>query len=329
MGLPGGINTRSGGGANLIAYEHYDRRFLKYAIPRLAWWQFAQKRPLPRYSGDSITFTRYSTFARATTALTEGTTPATGKTLTASLLSATAREWGDYVAISSFLDLTSIDPKVSETSALLGIQAGETVDYILQADTLTASEVTANYIYPTGQHFSAGNVTSTLDTSLVRQGVYRLRKAKAIRFEGNYWVAIISPESEFDLTGDTAATAAGRIGWMPTQQYAGAERIFQGEIGKWFGVRFVEDTSPITFDVSGTISGNGDGAVHPCAIFGQEAYGATELDGRKIIVKESGPQDTSNPLNMYRTVGWKQVFANRVLNPDWIRTIVAGATLSG
>jgi N4-gp56 family major capsid protein len=285
---------------------------------------------LPRSSGDSINFTRYSTLTRQTTPLSQGVNPSAGQTLTASIISATAREWGDYVTISSFLDLTSIDPKVSETSALLGIQAGETIDYVLQADVLTASDVTGQRIFPTGQHFSAGDVTSVLDTTLMRRASYQLRQAKAIRFEGNYWVAIISPASEFDLTGDDSTGAvSNRVGWHATQEYAGSERIFQGEIGKWFGIRFVEDTQPITFDVSGTVSADGDGAVHPTAVFGQEAYGATELDGRKIIIKESGPQDTGNPLNMYKTVGWKQVFANLPLNGNWIYTIMTGATLSG
>lgn len=327
--VPPNNTTTSDAGVDLVRFEYYDRKFLKYAIPYLAWWQFAQKRPLPRHSGDSINFIRYNLLNKVTNPLSEGVNPSAGQTLSATTISATAREWGDYVTISSKLDLTSIDPKVSEATALLGVQAGETIDFVMQADVLTASTVTGNRIFPTGQHFSAGNVTSVLDTRLLTQANYRLRKAKGIRFEGNYWVCIMSPAVEFDLVGDDQAALNNRVGWHSTQQYAGAERIFQGEVGKWFGIRFVQDTNPITFDVSGNAVTDGTGSVHPTVVFGQEAYGATELDGRKIKVKEAGAQSTDNPLDMFRTVGWKQVFANMPLNGAWIRTIMTGATLSG
>lgn len=324
-----GVNIGSGDDASLIAFEYYDRKFLRYAVPKLAWYQFGQKRPLPMGEGDSITFSRYTPFGRVSTPLTRGVNP-DGQSLTAGTLTAGIDEWGGVVPISSYLDLTSIDPKVSETSGLLGVQAGETLDWVIQARTLTAGTVTAKNIYPAGENFgTATPITSVLDTSLIRQAVFRLKIAKAIMFEGAYWVCIISPHAEFDITGSTD--------WVEASKYAGSKQLFEGEIGRWFGVRFVEDTNPLTFAANNGVSAGSTlpgvcgstGALVPTVVFGQESYGVSELTGRKIIIKIPGPQDTSNPLNMWKTVGWKQTFGNRFLNENWIRPIWTAATLSG
>lgn len=324
-------NLTTGGGADLIAFQYYDRLFLLYALPRLAWYQFAQKRPLPRSQGDLIWFTRYNTLGRLNAALTEGQNPSS-QTLSLARLSAQVNEWGGVLAISSLLDLTSIDPEVSEAAALMGIQAGETVDWQVQLQTLTAGAVTGRYIYPSGENFSsaaATQITSTLDTAMVREGVFRLKIAKTVKFDANYFASIISPYAEFDLTGDS--------GWVDASLYAGATQLYEGEIGKWFGVRFVEDTNPLTLGQNNNtlasttlppLSGS-TGALGITPIFGKESFGVSELTGRKIIIKTSGPNDTFNSLNMFRTVGWKQTFATRFLNENWIAPLISNLTLSG
>jgi hypothetical protein len=48
--------------------------------------------------------------------------------------------------------------------------------------------------------------------------------------------------------------------------------------------------------------------------------------GNRIYVKTPGPQDTSNPLDIYSTVGWKAFFAVKVLNAAWIVRIFSAAT---
>lgn len=322
------LSTDSGGGAELIAFKYYDRLFLLYALPRLAWYQFAQKRPLPRSQGDTIFFTRYNTLGRINVELTQGQNP-TSQALSLARLSAQVREWGGVLAISSLLDLTSIDPEVSEAAALMGIQAGETLDWIIQADTLTPGDVTGRYVFPAGENFSTTTpVTSILDTSAIREAVFRNKIAKSVKFDGNYFASIISPYAEFDLTADTD--------WVDASLYAGSTQLFEGEIGKWFGVRFVEDTNPLTFASSSTTTANtlpaasgSTGSLGITPVFGRESFGVSELTGRKIIIKTSGPNDTFNALNMFRTVGWKQTFANRRLEPKWIVPLVRALQLSG
>lgn len=324
-------NTTTSNLADLVAFQYYDRLFLLYQIPRLAWYQFAQKRPLPKNQGTAVVFTRYTRFGRVASKLTEGTNP-NANVLSAARISATVEEWGGHIAISSFLDATSIDPEVSEAVSILGIQAATTLDWQVQLSALTHPSVTARYMYPAGQNFSnvtSTQITSILTTDAVTEAVFRLKISESPKFDGGYYGAIVSPYMEYDITQDSD--------WVTAAEYAGSTQLYEGEIGKWFGVRFVEDTLPLTLAQNNgatasttlpTVCGS-TGALGFCPVFGKESFGVTELTGRKIIIKTGGPQDTSNALDMFRTIGWKQTFVTRHLNEKWIVPIVRAMTLSG
>jgi hypothetical protein len=58
-----------------LMQSYYDKQLLKRVVEVIVYNQFAQKRPLPRYEGKTITFSRYSNLGLATTALTEGVNP--------------------------------------------------------------------------------------------------------------------------------------------------------------------------------------------------------------------------------------------------------------
>ena len=45
-----------------------------------------------------------------------------------------------------------------------------------------------------------------------------------------------------------------------------------------------------------------------------------------IYVKTPGPSDTSNPLNLYSTVGWVAYFVAKMLNTNWVVVIKTGVT---
>ena len=47
------------------------------------------------------------------------------------------------------------------------------------------------------------------------------------------------------------------------------------------------------------------------------AFGVVDFDGGvNVYVKKSGPQDTSNPLDQYATVGYKITYANKMLDEN-------------
>ena len=45
-----------------------------------------------------------------------------------------------------------------------------------------------------------------------------------------------------------------------------------------------------------------------------------------IYVKNPTDSDTSNPLNLYSTIGWRATFAAKVLNSAWIIAVKTGVS---
>ena len=103
--------------------------------------------------------------------------------------------------------------------------------------------------------------------------------------------------------------------------YTDPTQLKAGIVGKLHGVEFVETNNGMT--VASTVT------VYETFVFGKNAYGTVSLDnqpGNRIYVKTPGPQDTSNPLDIYSTVGWKAFFGVKTLNASWIISIQTGAT---
>ena len=76
------------------------------------------------------------------------------------------------------------------------------------------------------------------------------------------------------------------------------------------------------------IGGGGESgaAARSSFICGKGAVAQVKIGGNgdsRIIVKRPGSNDTSNPLDMYSTVGWKvDAFAAKVLNTSWVINMV-------
>ena len=80
--------------------------------------------------------------------------------------------------------------------------------------------------------------TDTLTVNEIRKAVRTLKKAKARPFADDgrrpHYICICSPDAVYDLQNDSL--------WQDVSKYSGAENIYSGEIGRLFGVVFVEST---------------------------------------------------------------------------------------
>jgi len=292
-----------------LMQTYYDKLFLSRQKPILIMEQFGQKRTIPPRSGKVIQFTKYTVLPKNTVALTEGENP-TGLTLSATSITATVAEYGDYTKISSLLSVTAFDPNISEKVELFSDQCALSSDYIIATAAVATTTVQIANGKATINNLEATDVVNTLE---IRKAVRTLKNNKALRFNG-YLIGVINPYSGFDLMGDDA--------FVEAKEYAGAGALFEGEYGKWMGVRFVETTEPYT--EAGAIT-----TVYHNLIFGKEAYGIIPLANvgeKKIYVKNPGPQDTSNPLDRFSTCGWARTFTAKILNNNWIVDLKSGAS---
>lgn len=283
----------------------YSDYLIDNAKPMLVHDQFGQKHPIPKNGGKTIEFRKYSPFAKALTPITEGVTPE-GHKLNVTNLTATVAQYGDYVELSDVLLLSAIDNNLVEATKLCGNQAGETLDTVTREVLVGGT----NVMYSGG---ASARSALAADNKLTVDDCFKaarfLKTQKAQKIDG-YYVAIIHPDVAYDLMRSDD--------WVKASEYAGSTQIFEGEIGRIAGIRFVETTEAKIFAKAG--SGSKD--VYATLVLGANAYGVTEIEGGGLqhIVKQLGSAGTADPLNQRATVGWKAIkTAERLVEGYMIR----------
>ena len=292
---------------------YYSDYLIDLAEPELVHDQFGQKHPIPKNGGKTIEFRKYSPLAKALTPLTEGVTPS-GKKLNVSNLTATVAQYGDYIELSDVLLLTAIDNNLVQATKLLASQAGRTLDTITR-EVLNGG---TNVQYAEGQVSArnalvGGSATASdnhyLTVKAIRMAVRYLRVMNAPRINGDY-AGIIHPDCEYDLMSDPD--------WKNPHEYVDTDNIYENEIGKIAGVRFVESSEAKIWKQAGASSRD----VYSTLILGADAYGVTEVTGGGLqhIVKQLGSSGTADPLNQRATAGWKAIkTAERLVEEYMVR----------
>ena len=220
----------------------YSDYLIDAAEPELVHDQFAQKHPIPANGGKTIQFRRFAPLGKALTALTEGVTP-DGQSLSMTTVEAAVRQYGGYIQMSDLLLLTAIDNNLTMATKLLGAQAGRTLDTITRevlvgGDNVQYADesVSARYLLQGGNASAADNNYLTVDC--IRRAVRALKNANCRRIDGAFPV-IIHPDVAYDLMNDPK--------WLAPHQYVDTEHMYEGEIGKIEGCRFVESTEAKIF----------------------------------------------------------------------------------
>ncbi len=288
----------------------YDRALVDEAGPNLIHGQFGQKRPIPKNGGKRIQFRRYASLPKALKPLTEGVTPE-GRKLSATAVEAEVNQYGDFVCLSDVLDLTAIDNNVLEATKAVGRQAGLTLDTItrnvLQSGTnvFYCPKVGANGVQTPVTDRSGLDKTCTLTVDVVKKVAAMLKAANAPKIDGDY-VCILHPYVAYDIMSDPR--------WEEMHKYTTPENMYQGEIGRIAGVRFVETSEAAVY--KGTENSCPTGlAVFGCLFIAQGAYGVTEVTGGGLqtIIKQLGSAGTADPLDQRSTVGWKALQTAEIL----------------
>ena len=292
---------------------YYSDYLIDNAIPKLVHDQFGQKHPIPKNGGKTIQFRKYNPLPKLTTPIQEGITP-NGQSLNMTVIEATVAQYGGYVTLSDVLLLTAIDNNLVQATKLLGAQAGSTLDTITR-EVLNGG---TNVIYSGDKSArTALDADSVLSVNDIKKAVRLLKSQNAEKIDGD-WVGIIHPDVSFDLTNDPA--------WKDVKTYSDPSDLYEGEIGKLYGVRFVETTESKIW----ANAGSGGRAVYSTLILGDNAYGVTELTGGGLehIVKQLGSAGTSDPLNQRATAGWKATKVAERLVENYMVRIESASTFN-
>ncbi len=219
----------------------YDRQLLESARTRFVHAKFGQMRPIPRNSGKRVEFRRWNLFDAnaAMKALEEGVTPS-GQSLSQSNVEALVSQYGAYVEVSDLLDMTGYDQVITESAELLGEQLGTVIEWVTR-DAMNAG----NNVQRAGGKTTRAALTADdkLTVDEIRKAVRTLKRAKARPFcedeRKPHFICICSPDATYDLQNDAL--------WQDVSKYSNAEAIYSGEIGRLFGVVFVESTEAKVF----------------------------------------------------------------------------------
>lgn len=226
----------------------YSDYLIDLVEPQLVHDQFGQKHPIPKNGGKTIEFRKYSPLAKALTPLTEGVTP-DGQKLTMSVITATVAQYGGYVELSDVLLLTAIDNNLVIATKQLASQAGRTLDTI----TREVLQGGTNVMYAGGAASRSvlGYTNATTNNCVtfddIRKAVRALKVQNAPKIKGDY-VAIVHPDVAYDIMSDEK--------WINVKTYSDPDGMYEGEIGKIEGTRFVETTEAKVYHAADLTEGS-------------------------------------------------------------------------
>ena len=291
---------------------YYNRELLRTFEPELVHLQFGDEHRMPENSGLVMNMRKIIPLEANTNTLSEGE-PGESVMLTETEVTVKLEQYGEYARCTDKLDLSHLDMNILRKTKLFGDAGARSIDAVVREELATCT----NVIYAGGKTSrSALTSADKLTTKELRKAVRKLKKAHAQTF-GGYYIAIVGPDTFYDLQDDETFVAVSR--------YQDKEAVYTGEIGRLFGCRIVETTEAKVFEGAGETGAD----VASVIVLGQYAYGYTSFKGAKprVIVKPAGSAGTSDPLDQISTVGWKMDgFGVKMLQPEYAVRIECGFT---
>ena len=291
---------------------YYNRELLRTFEPELVHLQFGDEHRMPENSGLVMNMRKIIPLEANTNTLSEGE-PGESVMLTETEVTVKLEQYGEYARCTDKLDLSHLDMNILRKTKLFGDAGARSIDAVVREELATCT----NVIYAGGKTSrSALTSADKLTTKELRKAVRKLKKAHAQTF-GGYYIAIVGPDTFYDLQDDETFVAVSR--------YQDKEAVYTGEIGRLFGVRIVQSTEAKIFENAGASSAD----VASIIVLGQYAYGYTSWKGAKprVIVKPVGSAGTNDPLDQISTIGWKMDgFGVKMLQPEYAVRIECGFT---
>ena len=271
--------------------------------------------------GSAVTFTIFSELDDATSTLSE-TVDVTAVAMADSQVTVTLAEYGNTINTTAKLRGTSFLDVDAVAANLIGYNAGSSIDTIV-ANVLKAA---TNVIYGGGGATTpTSNATvqseDIIEANDVRKATAQLRGAKAQTFNGLY-MGFIHPDVSYDLRRETGAAA-----WRDPHVYVDTANIYNGEIGVFEAVRFIE-TPRAPLDLTGGSASTVD--LYSTLIMGRQslakAHSITDGNGAypKVV---RGPVVDS--LMRFNPVGWYWLGGYGIFRQAAIRVLNTSSSLGG
>ena len=250
--------------------------------------------------GAAVIFTIFSELAAATSTLSE-TADLTPATMADSQVTVTLAEYGNTVATTAKLRGTAFLDVDAAAANLIGYNAGDSMDQVVR-EVLAAG---TNVAYGGGGSTDPSSRVTVqaediIEANDIRKQTAALRAANVATFNG-YYMGYIHPDVSYDLRRET-----GNASWNAPHINVDTENIYNGEIGTFESVRFIETPRAKVFtDASNGTSTTGNVDVYCTHIMGRQALAKaySQIDGNGVVPKVvRGPVVDS--LMRFNPIGW-------------------------
>jgi N4-gp56 family major capsid protein len=250
--------------------------------------------------GSSVKFTIFNDLSAATSTLTE-TSDVTTVAMSDSQVEVTLAEYGNAVSTTAKLRGTSFLDVDAAAANVVGYNAGISIDSVIR-EVLAAG---TNVIFGGGGSTDPSTRTTVqvedvIEANDVRKVVAALRGANAVSFNGMY-MGYIHPDVSYDLRRET-----GVASWRDPHVYSDPAFIYNGEVGAFEGVRFIETPRAKIFENAS----NGSGSAGTIDVYCTHICGRQALAKAHSIVDGNGPfprvvrGPITDTLMRFQPIGW-------------------------
>ena len=260
------LNKTTSNGMSPLMEATLNRYVLEANKTKRKYTQFGQNVDIPKGSAKTVAFDKLSPLPKATMPLEEGVTPK-GAAVNITRVKGEPEQFGNYVSYTDQLDFFANDPspEVLKYTDLLTENQLETFEH------LDAMELASGLnVFYAGEAKSRAELTGVLTVKDVRRAVTSLKRNKVQPADGTDYIAFIHPDVVYNIWNDEE--------WRQPHTYADTKQLYDGEIGRLFGVRFIEDPDAYVF--------RGEPF---CDKY--DELTVTKVDGRKVYVAEDIAQD--------------------------------------
>lgn len=279
--------------------------------PNLVFSQFWEA-PIDDSSADNVVWAKFPALniTPAQSELIDGVT-SNDVGYTAETISASSKQYGLYVILTDKLSKKALFNMSTIVSELLGDNMARIIDNVIQNEVIDNA---TNRIYASttaggtrAANRAALGSTHQMFTYDIACAHTKLSGMNAPKWGAGAYVGITHP-----FVAHRVKTESGAGGRLQIKQYTtvGQEAIYRGEIGMIHGVRMIETSNVKSY--ASTVT------VYPTIFMGKRAFGITELQSLKTIVKGFGSAGTSDPMDQRMTIAVKKSFAPKILNQSSI-----------
>ena len=303
------------------AQTAYDRLAYFAYRPELYYDRAVEVKPTRQsMPGATVVFTIQNDLPIASTALNEST-DLTPVAMSDSQVSVALAEYGNVTVTTAKLRgeaFVEIDPIQAN---VVGYNAAVSIDEI--AKNIAQAGTTVDYATGTGAApISRASITplNTFGAANVRLEKARLRRANVPTFGGAY-VAYIHPDVSYDLQGQTGTNT-----WTDPHTYSQPDEIWQGEIGQFQGVRFIETPRAPWF-------GNAGSSPTTTSVYGTLFMGRQALCKAHSIVDGNGdnphivPGPVTDYLRRFLPLGWYHLVGYGVFRQAALRRVESSSSI--